>query len=79
MIGCLIDHLDMLKTNFVIVPEHAPSEETVKNNDAKEDKDDVKEDNFTMVRRSKMLINKCDRNVGKNGRSDHEVMESEKE
>ena len=51
MIGQLIDSLEMLENQFgnrilrTIAPEHVPSKETAKNNDTKEDKDDVKEDN----------------------------------
>ena len=50
MIVCLIDCADMFQNQFgyrtlrEIAPEYVPSEESAKNNDTKEDKDDEKED-----------------------------------
>ena len=78
MIGHLIDCADMLKnkvgcsTLCAIAPEHVPSEE--KNNDAKEDKVDEKEDTWIIVRNKKRDVNGVT-----NGRRKHEVMESDAE
>ena len=66
MIGHLIDHADMIKNQYSyiilreIAPEHVPSEEIALHNDKEEDKDDLKEKNWSMVRRNKRSGNKRD-------------------